>query len=137
MTLGEYVRRYREEHYMSQRTFARKCGLSHAVVSLIERGLNSNGDPFTPTGNTLVKLARGMGTSTDVLMANCEDFTIDISDDDSEGDKLIKGFIEELQKKEELPADEQMLLQAYRSIPSEHRIEAMSAILAVKAKYEN
>lgn len=137
MTLGEYVRRYREEHYMSQRTFARKCGLSHAVISLIERGLNSNGDPFTPTGNTLVKLARGMGTSTDVLMANCEDFELDISDDNSEGDKLIKGFIEELQKKEELPADEQMLLQAYRSIPAEHRIEAMSAILAVKAKYEN
>ena len=137
MTLSEYVRNYREEHFLSQRTFARRCGLSNAVISLIERGMNSNGDPFTPTGNTLVKLARGMGITTDVLMASCEDFTIDISDDDSEGDKLIKGFIDELQKKEELPADEQMLLQAYRAIPAEHRIEAMSAILLVKAKYEN
>ena len=137
MTLGEYVRNYRESHFMSQRTFARRCGLSHAVISLIERGINSSGDPFTPAGNTLVKLAHGMGITTDTLISSCEDFTIDISDDATDGDKLIKGFIEELQKKEELPADEQMILQAYRAIPTEHRLEVMQAVLVVKAKYEN
>ena len=134
MKLGEIIRRYREEHFLSQREFARKCQLSNAQISLLEKGVGAHGEPFMPSGRTISKVAKGMGLSSEALIAQCEDFDIDITDDARLENSLVEQFIEERLNR---APDEEMLLQAYRMIPQEHRIEAMQAVLGIKMKYEN
>jgi transcriptional regulator with XRE-family HTH domain len=47
MKIGEAIKQYREEHGLSQRTFARRCDLSNAQISWLEIGVGSNGKPLT------------------------------------------------------------------------------------------
>ena len=130
MKIGDVVKQYREEHGLSQVDFATRCGLSDVVISFIERGQRSNGKPYLPKFETVRKLARGMGTSAESLITQCEDFNLDIS----VGMEETPIFTDLLQSQS---MDEIMLLQAYRMIPIEHRIEAMQAIFKIKEKYEN
>lgn len=131
MKIGEYIQNYREEHGLSQRAFANRCNLSHVVIQSIERGFRDNGDPYLPRFDTIRKLARGMGMSAESLVSQCDDFNIDISVG-MEETPLIADFIRELQSQS---TDEAMLIQAYRLIPIEHRIEAMQAVFRIKDKY--
>ena len=135
MKLGDIIRKYRDEHnFMSQREFARKCQLSNAQISLLESGIGTSGEPFMPSYRTISKVAKGMGMSPEMLIAQCDDFDIDITDDSRLESNLVEKYIEEQLSRS---PDEEMLLQAYRMIPAEHRIEAMQAVLAIKMKYEN
>ena len=90
MTLGEYIKAYREEHGESQRSFANRCGLSNTNISFLERGLNPNtGKPIAPDVLTLQKLAKAMGVSVQDIIASTDDFVIDLIpvktfDDDAE-----------------------------------------------------
>lgn len=130
MTLGERVSTYRQDHGLSMRDFARRCGVSHVVVQYVERGERQNGEPYMPKFDTVRKLARGMGVSAEQLIAECEDFDLDIS----VGPEETPIYADFLQNQS---TDEMMLLQAYRMIPMEHRIEAMQAVFKLKEKYEN
>lgn len=73
MKLGDIIRKYREEHYLSQREFARKCQLSNAQISLLEKGVGARGEPFMPSGRTISKVAKGMGLSSEALIAQVVD----------------------------------------------------------------
>ena len=132
MKIGEVIKQYREEHNLSQREFARRCDLSNAQISWLEIGIGSNGKPVKPTFDTVRKVAKGMGISAEQLITQCEDFELDLTDT-IEQTPLVENFVKELS---EYTPDERMLIQAYRMIPAEHRIEAMTAILAIKTKYE-
>ena len=133
MRIGERVMQFRDEHNLSQREFARKCGVSHVVIQFIEKGERSNGEPYLPKFDTIRKLARGMGLSAEDLISQCDDFDIDISVG-MEETPLIADFMRELQSQS---TDEAMLIQAYRLIPIEHRIEAMQAVFRIKDKYND
>lgn len=133
MTLGEVIRKYREQRGLSQRQFAQRCNLSNVAIARIESGFRADGKEVAPKWGTIQKIARAMGTTGEALVAQCEDFKIDISDS-LEETPLVKQFIEETTRRS---PDEEMLLQAYRMIPAEHRIEAMQAVLGIKMKYEN
>ena len=61
MTLAENIFEYRMEHNYSIREFARICDLSHVQLYFMERGKNSDGKPFTPTIQSIQKVATGMG----------------------------------------------------------------------------
>lgn len=74
MKLGDVVRQYREAKGLSQREFGRRCGLSGVIISFIERGERSNGEPYSPKFDTVRKVAKGMGTTADVLLTQCDDF---------------------------------------------------------------
>ena len=64
MRLGDFIKKYREQHDLSQRQFALSCGLSNGYISMLERGINPNTDkPVTPNLQQLKKLADGMGTT--------------------------------------------------------------------------
>ena len=130
MKIGEYVQDYRESHGMSQREFARKSGLSNAIISFLERGVRQNGEPYMPKFDTVRKVARVMGKTAEELISECDDFQLDISVG-MEETPLYEDFAQSQSM------DETMLLQAYRMIPMEHRIEAMQAVFKVKDKYEN
>lgn len=82
MKLGEIIKTYRFEHQYSLREFANICGVSFAQIRLMERGLNSNGNPFVPSVKSLKAVAKGMGISLTALLENCDDMVIEWDADD-------------------------------------------------------
>lgn len=80
MRLGDFIKKYREQHDLSQRQFALSCGLSNGYISMLERGINPNTDkPVTPNLQQLKKLADGMGTTMMELLESVDDMPIDIA----------------------------------------------------------
>ena len=73
MKLGEIIRQYRAEHSLSQRQFAKRSGLSHSYIPLLEKGQNPSGDPLTPSIPVLKQLADAMDLSLRDLMAMTDD----------------------------------------------------------------
>ena len=132
MKIGEYVSNYREEHGMSQREFARRANLSNVIIGFLEKGVRTNGEPYLPKFDTIKKVARAMGMSAEQLISECDDFDLDISVG-MEETPLMEDFMRELQSQS---PDEAMLIQAYRLIPIEHRIEAMQAVFKIKDMYQ-
>lgn len=128
MKLGEYVQEYRERFGLSQKEFGKRCDLSHVIIGYIERGERPNGEPYRPRFETVRKLARGMGMSAEKLIKQCEDFEIDIN----VGPEETPIYHDFLQSQS---TDEEMILQAYREIPREYRIEAMMAVFKIREKY--
>ena len=80
MTLGEIIKKYREENDMSQREFAKQSGLSNSYISQLEMNVNSkNGQPIKPQLETIKAVADAMGTTIDDLFSQMDDIMIDIS----------------------------------------------------------
>ena len=73
MKLGDVLISYRMEHNYSIREFAKICDLSPAQILFMERGTNSQGNPFVPKVKSLKKVAAGMGITFGELVAICDD----------------------------------------------------------------
>lgn len=69
MTLGNIIENYRNEHHMSQRQFALKCGLSNGYIDMLEKNRNPNtGKPIRYSTDVLKKVAAVMGITGDELV---------------------------------------------------------------------
>ena len=67
--MKDIIIQHRAEHRISQREFARRCGLSNAQISILEYGKNKQtGRKPTPDIITLKKLADGMGITLQALL---------------------------------------------------------------------
>lgn len=87
MKLGDLIREYREQHHMSQRQFALRCGLSNGYVSMLERGENpKTHKPVTPTLQQMKKLADGLGMTTTDLFGLVDDMPVELSTDKEKPD---------------------------------------------------
>lgn len=75
MTIGEMIKNFRERTGMSQREFARKCGLSNVTISMYEKnGINpKTGMPFQIEYQTYFKLANVMGMDIDDMFEQLGD----------------------------------------------------------------
>ena len=74
MKLGDIIIKYRQEHGMSQRQFAKDCGLSNGFIAMIEKGVNpKTGQPLTPAFDTMNKLATGMHLTLGQLLTQIGD----------------------------------------------------------------
>jgi len=73
MTIGEYVRSYRQMHGMSQRKFAALSGISNSYISVLERGTNSNGSLTTPSFETYQAIAAVTGCTVQDLIELLDD----------------------------------------------------------------
>lgn len=62
LPLGDILRRLRDERGLSQAGLAQKIGVSNSMIALYESGARY------PSLGTLVKLAKGLGVSTDHLL---------------------------------------------------------------------
>lgn len=60
MTLGEFIKKYREEHGLSVRYFASLSGISPQQIINIEKGVGNDGKPMTSTMKTYQKIARAV-----------------------------------------------------------------------------
>lgn len=61
MTLGEFIKQYREQHELSVRSFASKVGMSPQQILNIEKGIGNNGKPMQSNITTYNKIAKGIG----------------------------------------------------------------------------
>ena len=69
MRLGDLIKKYREDNKLSQREFARNCGLSNSLISILEMGKNpQTGKPMEPDLRTYRRLAYGMGMTEKELL---------------------------------------------------------------------
>ena len=69
MDLKDIIVNYRNENKISQREMARRTGLSHAQIAILEYGINKQtGRKPTPDIITLKKLADGMGITMQSLL---------------------------------------------------------------------
>ena len=73
MTLGEYINKYRTERELSLDAFGKQVGISKQYVSILEKGVNNDGKPVSPTVATYAKIAKGTGVSETELMAMLDD----------------------------------------------------------------
>ena len=83
MTLSEMIKQYRKAKDISQRDFARYCGLSNSLISILEMGVNpQTGKKPQPDLDTYRKLAIGMNRSVQELFADLGDSeTVNIGTD--------------------------------------------------------
>lgn len=79
MTIGEYLKKYRAEHGLSQRQFAALCGVSNGYISMLETGINtSTGQPIIPTLQTMRKISGAMGLTIHQVLSEVDDVVLDI-----------------------------------------------------------
>lgn len=92
MTLGEYVKAYRQMHGWSQREFANQSGLSNTYISNLERGRNSNGSVATPSLETYQAIARATGCTARDLIDLLDDTVVELPAFSKEEQQVILLF---------------------------------------------
>lgn len=88
MKLSEIVRKYREDHGLSLRAFAARCGVSHTAISAIEKEQSSRGKKFIPTIETLTGIASAIGISLNDLLHMIGDEDVYVTETDQLRDML-------------------------------------------------
>ena len=74
MTLREYIIKYREDHGLSQRQFAKNCDISNGYLGMIENNENPRtGKPPVVSLPMFRKIAGGMGMSLQSLFEAIDD----------------------------------------------------------------
>lgn len=74
MFLGEVIKKYREEHNLSLRAFANKCGLSYTYISMLEKNTDyRTGKPIAPTLDSVKYIAKAMNIPIDDLLKMLDD----------------------------------------------------------------
>lgn len=87
MTLGDIVKKYREENNISMDSFAKKSHLSKGYISMLEKNKNPNtGKPIRPSLLTIKSVASAMNIDVNDLIASLEDQEIMLSSDGEETD---------------------------------------------------
>ena len=111
MKLTDIIKNYIEEHNYSLRYFADRCGISTAQMSLMSRGINSQGEKSIPRPEMLEKLAIGMGISYRELISVMDDNALVVVSEDGDDlaprkqaliDKILIATPEQLDKIESI-----------------------------------
>ena len=77
MTLSDLVKKYLKENNISQRQFAKKCGMSCGYICMIVNGINPRTkSPIIPTLKSLNEIARGMNMTIDDLFEQVDDMYV-------------------------------------------------------------
>ena len=72
-TIGDLIKKYRKEHNLSMEEFGKRCGLSKAYISLIERGKNTRSNkPIVPSIDTVKSIAEALGLDIDTLLKSTD-----------------------------------------------------------------
>ena len=103
MKLSNIVIDYRNRMQISQREFARRCGLSNSYISFIENEYNPRtGKPIVPTLEQYQKLATCMGMSVHQLFELLdEDSPVDLhlsaqAPEDDPHIRIVSGMMENM-----------------------------------------
>ena len=125
MKLSVIIRNYRMNNDLSQREFAKRCGLSNSYVSFIEKELNpKTGRPLVPTLEQYGNLARGMGMSIQSLF--------ELLDEDS---PVNLSTSNNCNNDRRLTPDETHLVETYRSLPAPGKQYVQQQLVAARLMY--
>lgn len=120
MTLGDYIKSYRERNSLSQRQFAGRSGVSNGYISMLEKNENPRtGLPLSPTMPVLKRLASAMGMNVQELLSQVDDLPID------QGTSVMDYEEAQQQLRLILSEDEYALLRAYQASDERARNDAM------------
>ncbi len=79
MTLGEIIENYLTDKDLSQRQFAKLCGVSNGYISMLINNLNpATGKPLVPSLRLVMSIAHGMNMSLEDLISKIDDIKFDI-----------------------------------------------------------
>ena len=124
MTLGDIIKKYREENSATMEQVAKLCDITKGYVAMLERNINSKtGKPVKPTIETILKVCDGLRLDINEVFS--------LLDDD---------YMISLPVKQNLPLsqDEEDLLSLYRSLDASGKklvIDYTDTLCASK-KYE-
>ena len=115
MKLSNIVIDYRKRLQISQREFARRCGLSNSYISFIENEYNPRtGKPIVPTIEQYRKIAAGMDITVQRLFelldkdspVNLQYFASDSSSEEDPQIRIVSGMMENMsaEQKEQIVA---------------------------------
>lgn len=108
MTLGEIIKKYREDHSISMAEFAKRSGMSKSYVALLEKNINpSTGKSIAPSIKSIQQAALGMNMPFDKLFEMVD--YVDISKD-----SLIVSQPSFYYEDSAISEEERKVLQAYR-----------------------
>lgn len=83
-TIGELVKEYRHKQNLSMQAFGKMCDLSRAYISILEKGINpKTGRTFTPTIDTLEKIAQAMNITKIELLEIIDVDELDLNNNNS------------------------------------------------------
>lgn len=98
MNLGDVIKKYREDHSMSQAAFSRRSGISKGYISMLENNRNpSTGKPLVPTYTIFEAVAKVIGCSTNQLIEMMNEDQMIVFNQTSNAmdcppDELLKGL---------------------------------------------
>ena len=73
MYIGDFIKKYRQEHEMSMQDFANLTGLSKAYVGMLEKIYNpTTKQPISPSIDKMNQIANGIGMSLDDLLSQLD-----------------------------------------------------------------
>lgn len=127
MEIKDYVYNYRKEHALSMQAFGKKCGLSRAYISILEKGFNpATGKPFVPGLATLKRIA-------DCTGADIENLIKMLDGDES---VIVNHVAASTGKITELTEQEILLINKYRQLDadSQEDVEDYIAMKLAKAQ---
>lgn len=76
MTLGDLIKKYREDNKLSMSEFAAKSGLSKAYISLLEKNKNpKTGKEITPSVDIIKKVSDAIGIDFDEVFSSIDSTT--------------------------------------------------------------
>lgn len=74
MKLGEVIKQYRLKNDLSQRQFAKLCGISNGYISMLEEGKHpKTGEAIVPSLAMFKKLSAAMGITVNELMSQADE----------------------------------------------------------------
>lgn len=94
MTLGEVVVEYRKAHSISQRSFAKMCGMSNAYISMLENNRNAKtGLPIVPSLTAIKNVARAMDVPLNDVLEMMGDVPVSLSSEDEQPQPLPSNIV--------------------------------------------
>lgn len=88
MTLGEIIKKYREENNLSMGEFSKRSGISKSYISLLEKNKHpKTGKPIAPSIQRIKQAAIGMNMDFDTLFSTL-DGEVDLSKPSTPGNDL-------------------------------------------------
>ena len=127
MTLGEFIKAYRDKNDLSQRQFADKSGVSNGYISMLEKNENpKTGQPLSPSMPVLKKIAAAMGMTVNDMCSFVDDMAIDLGTtvmDYEDAQEKLRIILSE---------DEYAMLRAYQAADDRARKDALLLLMENK-----
>ena len=110
MKLGEIIKDYRRKNALTQRDFAKKAGLSHGYISMIETNENpKTAAPVVPTIQKLNQISIAMEMTLHELIDVCDDMPVIVNAPDRDDGIELYKRLDDLDKAEIRGMMKQML----------------------------